>query len=165
MSKTHKFEPDRTTAIKGFWRPEKKGDSIEGIIVELAGKTNSTFLVLRLTKACDVVSRDRETGDDLDRKAKPDQEVGLSHWASLRGLERHPGRWVKITLLGKKKETLDDGRTITRYELDVDLSDEIVDAKLARPIAPAAPNGARGSKSSRKFAAKESTDTGDDIPF
>jgi hypothetical protein len=157
MAKTHKFVAEEKTFIKGFWRPEK-GDSIEGVLVERAEGPMSEYLVLRLTKPAKVVSRDRDTGDEIERTIPEEMHVGVSYWASLRGLERYAGHWVKITVLGKKKETGDGGQVFHRWDVDVDVSNEPVDPKLASQP----PEPKSNSKRSRKPAPAEEQD---DLPF
>jgi hypothetical protein len=163
---TDTFAPDRSSAIAGFWRPEEKGESIEGILVEKAEGRNSDYLVVKITRAMKVVSRDKNTDEEITRTANEGREVGVSYWASLRGLERKSGHWVKITVLGKEKFSGDDGQNFQRWKTDVQVSKDIHDPKLLYVAAPKEPR--RGFGRSRPPSRSEMPNgpaPDDDVPF
>ena len=160
-NETFEYQPPQRAFIAGFWRPEK-GDVLEGIIVERAEGPNSEYLVVRATKKVKVISRDRQTGEQIERTAAPGREVGLSYSAALRGIEAHAGRHLTLTYLGKKTEK-GDRESITRHCYKIEISHKIHDVKLVPKSVEPAPNGRRNGRS---FPAAAPADgTKDDIDF
>lgn len=149
-------QPDRVTNLAGFWRPEK-GGVITGLLVE---KTDKDYFVIRVSEEIDVISRDRNTGEDIQRTADKGREVGLSCYADLRGLERKTGFLVRITCLGKEKYEGTSGETLTRWKFATQVSKQIEDARLIH--VPPMRSGGRQTPQ-RRQAPQSSGD--EDIPF
>jgi hypothetical protein len=160
------FTPDRTSSIAGFWKPTEKGESIEGVLVEKAEGRNSDYFVFRVTKPIRVVSRDRNTDEEIVRTAEIDREVGVSCWASLRGLERYSGHHLIVTILGKEREKGTNGEMITKWKTHVRKSKQIIEPSLVY-IAPLR-EPKRGFSRPRPPARQETVSgpsSDDDIPF
>lgn len=168
--KTHGWKPKEQHFIAGFWRPEK-GSSVVGVMVEKAETPNAEYFVLQVTKPIKVVSRDQRSGDEIERKAKEGEEIGISIHAGLRGLEETAGHEVTITCKGKEKFKLRDGTESSRYVFEVEVSDQVKEPRFLASGKDANGGSSNGSgrgrrprKGSRSAPAPESA-TDEDIPF
>jgi hypothetical protein len=156
------FTPDNVISLAGFWRPREKGESIEGLLIQ---KSDGDYFVMKVTKEVEVVSRDRNTGEELTRVAGEGREVGVSAWAGLRGLERKTGHWVKITCLGKERYTGHNGETLSRWKTAIQVSKQIQDPKLVYVAPMREARARRPFGAQRPAQAPEQVVGDDDIPF
>jgi hypothetical protein len=135
--KTQKFQADTSHGIRGFWTPTEKGEAIEGYILDVMENEYGKSLVIQLSEGATVITKDRDTGDKVERDADAGQAIGCTVWAGLRGLDRRKDYFVRIVFLGEKKEKGQNGEMIRTKAFDVDLSETPIPVQERKGVAKA----------------------------
>lgn len=126
--RTQKFTEDPSFQLKGFWKPDTKGQTVEGYILDSYesefddGRTQRT-LVVQLSADTKVEKKDRDSGDKITVTAKAGTNIGVNMKAKMKGLDRRKNHWVKIVFLEEIQEKGDDGQPFRTKLYDIEFSE------------------------------------------
>ena len=143
------------SGAKGFWKPKKAGDELEGILIKASfPKSSSGFLVFELLADIKATVKDEKSGEVEDKLVKKGERVGVNYMTGLSACLDFAGSPCKITFKGKRKFGT-QGHTVGDWICQVDRS------KPKRNVPPIT----EADKAKLEKRSMSSNGSGDEVPF